>query len=265
MLGIIVNEKELCEKALNNNELPKRPMKIIRLIIKKYFNEGRTKDEIYELINKFMIKSYEGYKKIDWKKILIKTIDGIKEYNNFKLVDVNEIVITKAEWNKILELNNNQLERLAFVLLCYQKANEIINPMSKGWINVDLSNIFKEAKIQKSIESKKMLFELKEKKYISLKNSCDSTSIKIDYNIKDNDFIVVDSLKDYDVITYYNELINDKKYKSCECCGKRFEINNIKNTSQIYCNKCKKDKEKEKYNKYNKKRKYTTEQSIPQT
>lgn len=247
MLGIIVNEKELCEKALNNNELPKRPMKIIRLIIKKYFDEGKTKDEIYELINKFMEKSYEGYKKIDWKKILIKTIDSIKEYNNFKLVDVNEIVITKAEWNKILELNNNQLERLAFVLLCYQKVNEIINPTSKGWINVDLSNIFKEAKLRCENDSKKLLFKLKEKKYISLKNSCDSASIKINYNVKDDEFIIIDSLEDYDVITYYNELINDKKYKKCISinCGKRFEIKS-KTCEPKYCNKCSKEINKKK-------------------
>ena len=67
MLGVIVNEKEQCEKALNNNELPTRPMKIIRLIIKKYLSEGKSKYKVYELIDSFMEKSYEGYNKNKWK------------------------------------------------------------------------------------------------------------------------------------------------------------------------------------------------------
>lgn len=49
----------------------------------------------------------------------------------------------------------------------------------------------------------------------------------------------------------YNNLKNNikqplGKYKMCEVCGKRFEITNIKNTSQIYCKKCSKEKEKSK-------------------
>lgn len=38
----------------------------------------------------------------------------------------------------------------------------------------------------------------------------------------------------------------DNGWRICECCGKRFEISNIKNTSQIYCNKCSEEREKEK-------------------
>lgn len=252
MLGIIVNEKEQCEKALNDNELPTRPMKIIRLIIKKYLSEGKSKDKVYELIDKFMEKSYEGYNKNKWKNILIKAIDDIKEYNNLELININEIIITKAEWDKILELNNNQLERLAFVLLCYQKVNEIKNPLSNGWINVDLSNAFKEAKIQRGDKTKKLLFELKEKEYISLKNSCDSSSIKINYNIKDEEFIVIDSLKDNDIITYYEEFKNSKKYKKCSSCGKRFELNLKAKKEASICKKCAYDKKKLNIARYNK-------------
>ncbi len=38
--------------------------------------------------------------------------------------------------------------------------------------------------------------------------------------------------------TYGGYSLNDKKVKMCIECGKRFMINNNKNTSQIYCNKC---------------------------
>ena len=254
MLGVIVNEKEQCEKALNNNELPTRPMKIIRLIIKKYLSEGKSKDKVYELIDSFMEKSYEGYNKNKWKNILMKAIEDIKEYNNLELIDINRIIITKVEWDKILELDNSQLERLAFALLCYQKVNEIKNPLSNGWINVDLSNVFKEAKIQRGDETKKLLFELKKKEYISLKNSCDSSSIKINYNIKDEDLITIDSLKDNDIITYYYELTTDKKYKKCSNCGKRFELKTV-NSNQVYCQTCAKKIQQQQKNEWKKRNK----------
>lgn len=48
--------------------------------------------------------------------------------------------------------------------------------------------------------------------------------------------------------TYGGYSLNDKKVKMCIECGKRFMINNNKNTSQIYCEKCAK-KIKNKQNK----------------
>jgi hypothetical protein len=179
MLGVIINEKRICEDVLKNKELSKRPMSIIRLIIKKYLSKGNKKNEVYILLDKFMKESYEGYKHNDWKNVLEKAIEGVERTNNLELVNIEEIHITKEEWNIVLKLEDDKLERLAFILLVYQKINEIINPTSNGWINIGMSNIFKESKIQRNDESKKLLFILKEKGYISQKNSCDSESIKI--------------------------------------------------------------------------------------
>ena len=43
MLGLIVNEKVICEKALSEKNIEGKPMKTIRLIIKKYLNEKFNK------------------------------------------------------------------------------------------------------------------------------------------------------------------------------------------------------------------------------
>lgn len=242
MLGVIINEKRMCEDALKYKELSKRPMSIIRLIIKKYLSEGKPKDEVYKLINNLMLETYEGYNHNDWKNILKKAIEGVEKTNNLKLVNIEEIHITKEEWDIVLKLEDDRLERLAFILLVYQKINEIINPTSNGWINIGMSNIFKESKIQRKDESKKLLFILKEKGYISKKNSCDSESIKINYNIIGENFIKIDSFEDLSIITYYEEFKNNEDWESCENCSKRFKPKSNKNK---YCSKCAKEIEKE--------------------
>ncbi|MEO2601073.1 hypothetical protein [Clostridium butyricum] len=48
------------------------------------------------------------------------------------------------------------------------------------------------------------------------------------------------------ILSNLEENLNDKDFGFCEVCGERFDKNNIKNTSQIYCKECQKNIEKEK-------------------
>lgn len=253
MLGLIVNEKVICEKALLEKNIEGKPMKTIRLIIKKYLNENLTKEQTLEKVDNFMKEMYKDkYNHSYWKKVITEAINTISKYNSYNLINIEKIDVYKEELEIIESLNDIRLEKLAFVLLVYAKVNKIINPTSDGRININLNSIFEEAK---STKDKKLLHKLVELKYILTNTTCDSTTMKINYMKNEDDVsIVVDNLQDGNAITYYLEYKLGHKYRACEVCGKRFRKLNPKNTSQLYCNKCKKniEKEKDKLKKYNK-------------
>ena len=245
MLGLIVNEKIICEKALYEKNIEGKPMKTIRLIIKKYLNEKLTKEQVFEKVDNFMKEMYKDkYNKSYWKKVINDAINTISKYNSYNLIDIEQIEIYKEELEIIESLNDITLEKLAFILLVYAKINKIINPLSDGRININLNSIFEEAKVKKD---KKLLHKLVEIKYILTSFTCDSTTMKINYMKNEGDVeIIVNNLQDNNAITYYLEYKLGYKYKTCELkdCNKRFKLKSL-NSPQIYCNVCSKTVEKE--------------------
>ncbi len=250
MLGLIVNEKIICEKALSEKTLEGKPMKTIRLIIKKYLSEKLTKEQVFEKVDNFMKDIYKDkYNKSYWKKVITEAINTVSKYNSYNLIDIEKIEIYKEELEIIESLNDITLEKLAFILLVYAKINKIINPTSDGRINVNLNSIFEEAKVKKD---KKLLHKLVELKYILTNTTCDSTTMKINYIKNEGEAnIIVDNLQDGNPVTYYLEYKLEYRYGTCEVCSKRFKLKS-NNSNQKYCNKCYKEKHKEQDKEYQK-------------
>jgi hypothetical protein len=244
MRGVIINELEIYNKAIQKNELSDKPLETLRILAKGYFRDGMDKEQILNKLHKFMIDNYVGYKQTKWQKILEDLIKTVSKYESFQLLNIESVSITIGEWDNILALNDKLLERLAFVMLVYQKINIIKNPKSSGWINNCISDIFREAKVgYTGDEQKKLLYKLYENKYILMKNVCDGNSIKINYiDSESKEYIYIGSFEN--VISYYYEYKNNEIWKECELCKKRFKLK-TKNSPQKYCNKHQKEIEKE--------------------
>ncbi|NRU52539.1 hypothetical protein [Clostridium beijerinckii] len=243
MLGLIVNEKIICEKALADKYIEGKPMKIIRLIIKKYLNEKLTKEQVFEKVDNFMKEIYKDkYNKSYWKKVISDSINTVSKYNNYNLINIEKIDIYKEELDIIESLNDIRLEKLAFVLLIYAKINKIINPTSDGRININLAYIFKESKL---VSDKKLLHKLVDIQYILTSKICDSTTMKINYINEEGEVrLTVFNLNDLNPITYYLEYKLNETYNNCEICASRFKQKSKK--PRKYCNKCAKEIDKEK-------------------
>jgi hypothetical protein len=252
MRGVIINELEIYDKAIQKNELSDKPLETLRILAKGYFRDGMDKEQILDKLHKFMINNYVGYKQTKWQKILEDLIKTVSKYESFKLLNIESISISKGEWDNILALNDKLLERLAFVMLVYQKINIIKNPKSSGWINNCISDIFREAKVgYTGDEQKKLLYKLYENKYILMKNVCDGNSIKINYiDSESEDYIHIDNFEN--VISYFYEYKNNETWKECELCKKRFKLK-TKNSPQKYCNKHQKEMQ-QKWDRENKKK-----------
>lgn len=249
MRGVILNELEIYNKAKDKGEISDKPLETLRILTKKYFDDGMDREQIIEKLHRFMNENYVGYKQTKWQSILEQMIKSVSKYESFKLFNVESVYITKSEWDRILELDNEILEKIAYIMLVYQKINIIKNPKSNGWINNYISDIFREAKVgYTGDEQKKLLYKLYEQEYILMKNTCDGDSIKINYfNNESEQFINIDNFQN--VISYYYEYKNNEVWKECECCKKRFKLK-TKNSNKKYCNKCAKQIKNEQNKKY---------------
>ena len=238
MKGVVLNELDILNNILYNDYIEeKRPLSCLRILGKYYLGQGLNRDETYSKLNEYMSKNYKGYSENNWYGKINGLIKNLENYNNYDVVNVDKIVITEYEWNKIIKLNDKQLERVAFILLVYQKIRKFKNKNNDGWISNTITDIFREASVTLKKEEKgKLLHKLYKKEYISIKNSCDSNGIKINYiNTESKDKIIIDNF--INVISYYYEYKNNEKWKECSVCRKRFKLKSS-NSNQKYCYKC---------------------------
>lgn len=240
MRGIILKESEILDNALKG-EIDKKTMFTLRVLSKFYFIQGNNKEQVEIKLNEYMKKYYSGYKPSKWKDILNQLVKSVSKLDTYELQDVESISITENEWGNIVKLEKKQLQKLAFILLVYCKINNEKNKDNKNRVNQNFTDIFYEAHI-KMIEDNKLLFtELKKIGYIDTSLVCDSTAITINYcDYNDKVKFTIDNF--INVISYYEEYINNKKYISCEVCKKRViqSKHNIK-----YCSKCYRKKQVE--------------------
>lgn len=247
MRGVVLNESYI----LKNKEeyINDKPIVTIGIICRDCYGRGMNKEQVIKEIHKIMKDTYLGYKPSKWERIIDNTAKLYeKDSSRYKLIDVKEIKITKKEWNKILELNNDVLERIAFIMLVYQKVNKAKNQKSGNWINQSIGDIFKEAKVGYTGDKQRIaLNKLYSKGYIKQPNVCYGTSFQVLFADEDSE-TKIDINSFMNVITYYYEKRLNKKYKSCEVCGARFEINSNK---RKYCKGCSVNVKKERDKKNN--------------
>ena len=230
MRGVILKETDILKNALNG-EMESKPMTTLRVLAKYYFNNGDTKEEVEDKLNKYMKENYKSYSPSKWKDLISQLVKSVEKYKTYKMIDVDEVNITENEWFSIIALNDKQLEKLVFILLVYCKINKIKNPTCDNKINNTFTDIFRECGFRVTNETKLLLNELYKLNYISIGLSCNSTSIRINYveENEDNIKFTIDNFEN--VITYYEEYKNGKKYIECECCKKRV----MKKTHNVKC------------------------------
>ena len=255
MLGLILNETEIVNNILEGKEkLPSNSGKIIRIIIKDMILKNKNNEEIENIIINILEHTYgNNFNRAYWKKIIASMVKDLKS-KNIKMINIDNIKIYKEELEIIKSLEDLKTEKIAFTLLVYAKINNIVNKFSDGKINIPITNILKESLLRCGNESKILMSILYKLKYIKQSNTCDNTSLKINYLNEQGELaFIIDDLRDYQPITWYLEYRLGLKYKKCEKCGKRFEV---KSNNKVKCNECQKDetknKTKERVKKYRK-------------
>jgi hypothetical protein len=241
MRGIIDNEYKVIEKILNAESSKDWTIgsgKVVLLLAKHYYSlegEKATRETIFEHINSFIKTKMDKYSPKKWADLINNVIDTVVKNEWYEPIRVEKIEITKVEWENILELDNTQLEKVAFAILCYVKMYKA-RSSSKDRVD-DLAYILMEAGLRGSLENKLLFADLRDKGYLQLGTAKHMYAKPLYINEESEPYIIIDNFDK--IITYYDEFKNGVKYKVCSRCNGRFKETSKRNNS-TFCGKCSK-------------------------
>lgn len=235
MRNYIFNEKVNIEDMIRQGYVDENnPTYTIKNLARyNYYVLGLNAQENYDKINQYMKEHSSVYTEIGYSK----AINGcIKNVEKKPFCDIENVIITKEELEKIKQLNDDRQEKIAFVLLADAKYFDKINGVKSdiSWITV--SDLYKLARVTMPIDDRYMFLSFLYEKNIVEKN----------YNPKftghtllyvsdiDNDTEMTLTENNYKELAF--TYMNWKKggYKECGQCGRLIKIKG--NTK--YCKNC---------------------------
>lgn len=233
-MDIVLDEKQTALKSIETGYIDyKKPTNTIRVLIKYYYSIGMNKVQIRDEIESFMRKNYLDFNSAKWQDILDRMVKTYAK-EKYNMIKIDSISITQKELDKIAELNNLKLEKLAFVLLVYAKILNKINPNNNNWVNKDSNIIFKNAKLKDTGKQQKLILKrLVDLNYIRVSRIVDGTSVRVEFVCDDDEVgLVITNFENF-ILEYMR--LKGVKVDYCQECGKAIEQTNNK---VKYCKEC---------------------------
>lgn len=234
-MQIILNELEYAEQCLKSNNIDQNPYFTISLLAKYYYHHmGYRKKRIAELLTEFMKTRSTVYSasKSYWDEKIEKIASNAGKY---PLVEIDGVWITKAELDKIAELKNKMVERLAFTLLCLAKFLNTKNANNNNWVSLPLKDIFALARTSGSMVDKLMRMSvLYDKEYIEMPLRNDNLSFRVTYIDEDSEKVLF--VSDFRELGYEYLKYCGENFIRCRECG--LLIRNNKAGTKRYCKNC---------------------------
>ena len=240
-MPVVLNEKKHAECIIEKGEVGNKPTSTLFLLAKYYRQkENLNKEQTFNKLNEFMETNYKNYNSATWEDIIE---DISKKANKYPLREIDYIEITQSEIDIIRNVCNIKYEKLLFTILCYAKLYNKISDKNNGWVNTDIKELFRVARVTVKYRNDKFLYlnDLETAGLISFSNKNDNLNLRVTF-IDDNSEAVL-KVDDFRELGYeYLNYIGDGKFIRCECC-KRLVKKSSKNMK--YCNKCSKEKQLE--------------------
>lgn len=182
-----------------------------------------------------MQQNYKNYNSALWDDIIE---DISKKAIKYQLREIDCIKITQSELDKILEAENLKYQKLLFTMLCYAKLYNLISENNNCWINTDIKEIYRVARVTVRYRNDKLLYlnDLEQMGLISFSNKNDNLNIRVNFVDMNGDKCL--EINDFRELGYeYLNYIKDGKFVRCSECQKLF---NTKSNNKSHCNECQK-------------------------
>ena len=232
---IILDEKKFAEDCIQNGLVVMKPYFVLSILSRYYYHCcGYKKKKIKELLFAFLQKHYPKYE-LDgffWQNAIERLAEKAKDN---ELIIIKGVSITESEMNKIKELNNRCLEKLAFVLLCIAKFQNARNPNNNNWVNFGSKQIFDCARIVcKKDERDIKLGKLRDLGYLEFPKRIDNVNNRVTFI--DDDSPEVLFVSDFRELSYEYRKYCGEDFIRCAECGLLFK--NKEEKPKKYCPNC---------------------------
>lgn len=234
-MPVILDEEKYAEKIIDTGEIGNKPTSTL-FLLSKYFRQkmeyGEKKTE--KELNQFMIDNYKNYIPAQWEDVIE---DISKKGKKYKLQKIDYIGITQKELDEISKVYNLKYEKLLFTMLCYAKLYNHLSETNNGWVNTDIKELYKVARVTVKYRNDKFLYlnDLEATGLISFSNKNDNLNMKINFVDQSTDYVLkVDDFRELGYI--YQQYTNNGTFINCKECGRLIKKTNNK---CLYCNDCK--------------------------
>lgn len=232
---IILDERKFAENCLDKNDIGENPYFTLSTIAKYYYHIcGYKKKKIYSLLLEFIKKNYSKYElnEFSW----LETIDKIsKNAHKYPLFEISGVKITKSEMKTIKSIKNKVLERLIFTMLCLAKLHNIQNPKNNSWVNTEIKDIFKLARIDCTSDKRDIkINELYSLGLLEFPKRIGNLNCRVTF--VDNDDEEELFISDFRELGYEYRLYCGENFIRCAECG-ILTRGNKRNTKK-YCKEC---------------------------
>ena len=235
---IVLNELDWAEDAIQSHSLGNKPYETLCRVAKYYAHDGYKKQKIRNALETFLLQCDPNVSIPKWSDVLDY---AVKRALKQPAIKIDCIPITKAELDKIDELEGKQIRRLAFTLLCLAKYYDDINPNGDHWVNCEDTEIMKMANISTSIRRQSgMYHQLWKMGMIQFSKKIDNTNVRVLYmdTSRKNDDVAIE-VRDFRNLGYQYMMHHGEPFFVCESCGITTKIKNPGvGRRQKYCPTC---------------------------
>lgn len=238
-MSIVLNEHYYAEQAIQTRSLGKKPSETLSRVARYYIDsfDSANKKTIRSKLDLFLLQCDSTASIPKWSKMLDFATDWAFKH---EAIQIDSIIITKPEMDKIDSLDGKQIRRLAFVLLCLSKYWNIVNSQNNDWVNSKDNEIMAFANINTSIRRQCAMYAaLRDAGLIQFSKKVDNTNVRVCFAEDGETAMTITDLRNlgYQYLKYHGE-----PYFECSNCGITTKISNPwnKNSSwkQKYCRDC---------------------------
>jgi len=235
-MGIVLNEREAACEAIRRKELGRQPSETLRRVA-GYIREGNkrlTKRDVRKQLEMFLLRCDSNVSLPNWSKSLSYAVSYAFKHG---LIQIESLLISKPEMDRIDSLESRQAKRLAFVLLCLAKYWDTAGERNDHWVNCEDKEIMKMANINTSIRRQCALYALlKEEGFIEFAKSVDNINVRVCFVESGETAMAITDLRNlgYQYLKFHGE-----PYFECRNCGIITRYRHPGKTGgQKYCDCC---------------------------
>ena len=192
-----------------------------------------TPDDNYDAIVEYMDKNYYYFSEVG----SYSDIKGcIKDVDKSAWKDIEQIIITQSELERISALDDIRQEKIAFVLLADAKYDNAYKQKQINLSYLSNSDLYRLARVTMPIKDRSLFLHfLYENDLVEININPTTTHKKLLYVDENNDDVgLVLTENNYKELAFTYLNWKSGGYKECKSCGRLFKVR----TNGQYCKKC---------------------------
>lgn len=213
-MRLLLNEVKEAERIIDSDSLGIKPIEALPLLA-RYCRQtlALTPKETRTTLTKWLEEQFVNNVEDDWGEFIDKLIASAKKY---PLLQVDELVVTKAEIEKIQTLKKKTHQKLAFVLLVLAKYGNAKSPKNNNWVLTQQYKVFQSARVVGDSRWR-TLREIWEAGLIEFAQKVDNINVRVTFIDEDSESVIrVTDLRElgYQYLRFIGE-----DFVECQECG----------------------------------------------